>query len=77
MKLEPEDFPLIVEETRIYTQRRAEGQVLVALDAEMARDVAARLNRTAGMAMIPHLDMRIARAADIAKFLGDTEPGKR
>lgn|GEM_PF-2924558 len=77
MKLEPQDFPLIVEENRIYTLRRAEGQVLVALDAEMARDVAARLNETAGMVMIPHLDLRIARAADTAKFLDDTEPGMR
>lgn len=55
MKLTPNDFPLIAEGNRIYTQQRPQGQVLVAIDADMAEQVARMLNESAAFVSVPHL----------------------
>lgn len=57
MKLEDADFPLIVEGNRIYTQRRRNGQVLVAIDEGIAEDVARRLNMSWDLVEIPRLTL--------------------
>lgn len=74
MKLGPEDYPLIVEGNRIYTQRKADGQVLVAIDDEMAQDVARLLNLMSGMVLIPEYDL--GNPDHVAKLMREIDERK-